>query len=334
MSKFCSDFVLVLFLMTCYIGRVAGNDPSDTTASGFSGNPLIRSLYTADPAALVYSDTFFIYTGHDEQAEATEGYVMHDWHVFSSVDLINWHDHGAVLNVTNFTWAQADAWAGQCIEKSGKFYWYVPMSHKTIPGFSIGVAVSDHPTGPFVDAKGSALITNDMTTNVTIHWDDIDPAVFINNDGQAYLYWGNRSCKWAKLKENMIEIDGPIHSIDLPTFTEAPWLHKRGDMYYLSYASGWPEYIDYAISDSPEGPWSYKDRLNEYVPNCSTNHQSIVEFRGEWYFVYHNGNLPAGGNFRRSVCLDKLYYNTDGSIQPIVQTIRGVPEKSEKNTME
>ncbi len=301
-------------------------DPSDTLTPGYSGNPLIRQMFTADPAALVYSDTFYIYTGHDEQAMGVEGYFMRDWHVFSSVDLINWYDHGAVLRVSDFSWARADAWAGHCVEKDGKFYWYVPMNHNSIEGFSIGVAVSDHPAGPFVDAKGSALITNDMTTNLSILWDDIDPAVFVDDDGQAYIYWGNSSCKYAKLKSNMIELDGPIQYITLPMFTEAPWVHKRNGLYYLSYASRWPEYIDYATGPGPEGPWTHRGRLNDYVENCSTNHQAILEFNGEWYFVYHNGSLPTGGDFRRSVCLDRLYYNDDGTMQEIVQTIRGVPE--------
>jgi hypothetical protein len=301
-------------------------DPGDTITPGYSGNPVIRTMFTADPAALVHNDTFYIYTGHDEQAYGLEGYVMRDWHVFSSDDMVNWHDHGAVLKVNDFSWARADAFAGQCVEKDGKFYWYVPMSHKTINGFAIGVAVAVHPTGPFTDAIGAALITNNMTTNISITWDDIDPSVFIDDDGQAYLYWGNSSCKYVKLKENMIEIDGPIHYVSLPLFTEAPWLHKRNDMYYLSYASGWPEYIDYATSSDPEGPWTHRGRLNDYAENCSTNHQSILEFRGDWYFVYHNGVLPTGGDYRRSVCIDKLFYNEDGSIQPIIQSVRGVPE--------
>lgn len=156
-------------------------------------------------------------------------------------------------------------------------------------------------------------------------WDDIDPTVWINEDGQAYLIWGNRQCYYAKLKKNMIELDGPIHLIDLPDFTEAPWIHKRGEWYYLSYATGFPEKIAYAMSRSIEGPWEYKGILNELAGNCNTNHQSIIEFKGNWYFIYHNGGInTAGGSFRRSVCIDRLFYNEDGTIQRIKMTTEGV----------
>jgi beta-xylosidase len=132
----------------------------------FAANPVIQHMFTADPAALVYNDRVYIYTGHDEAAEGHDSFVMRDWHVFSSSDMVNWTDHGAVLRVSDFSWASADAWAGHCVYRDGKFYWYVPMSHKTINGFSIGVAVSDSPTGPFQDARGSAIITNNMTTDI------------------------------------------------------------------------------------------------------------------------------------------------------------------------
>ncbi|WNH10584.1 family 43 glycosylhydrolase [Thalassobellus suaedae] len=128
----------------------------------------------------------------------------------------------------------------QVVERNGKFYWFVSTEHGSIPGKAIGVAVSDSPTGPFVDAKGSALVTNNMTTNWTgISWDDIDPTVWIDDDGQAYIFWGNQHCYYAKLKDNMIELDGDIMHVDLPDFTEAPWIHKRGDWYYLTYSAWW-----------------------------------------------------------------------------------------------
>jgi len=319
MARF-GNVILILILVAA-----AKAQSTHLPVEEYSGNPVIRHIFTADPAALVYNDTFWLYTGHDEQAEGVEGYLMRNWHVFSSVDLITWHDHGAVLKVSDFAWARADAFAGQCVEKNGKFYWYVPMSHLSVNGFAIGVAVADHPAGPFTDARGSALITNDMTTDVSITWDDIDPSVFIDDDGQAYIFWGNTSLKWAKLLDNMTDLGSIIHYISLPLFTEAPWVHKRNGMYYLSYASGWPEYIDYATASGPEGPWTYRGRLNGYVSNSSTNHQSIVQYRNEWYFVYHNGALSTGGSFRRSVCIERLYYNEDGTISQIEQTSTGVP---------
>lgn len=295
------------------------------TATAFGGNPIISHIFTADPAAMVYNGRVYLYTGHDEQTVRGDGFLMKEWHVFSSADMVNWTDHGPMLKLSDFRWAQANAWAGQCIERNGKFYWYVPMSHQNIEGFAIGVAVADSPTGPFKDARGSALITNNMTRDVTISYDDIDPTVFIDDDGQAYLYWGNTRCNVIKLKDNMIEVEGSYMDVPgLRGFTEAPYIHKRNGIYYMSYAAGYPETIDYATSNSPLGPWTYRGRINDLIPNSPTNHQSIIEFNNQWYFFYHNAGLPTGGEFRRSVCLDYLKYNSNGTIQKVVQTQKGV----------
>lgn len=287
-------------------------------------NPVIRDVFTADPAAIVHNDTFYLYTGHDEQQQGVEGFLMNDWLIFSTTDMINWQDHGAGLRATDFEWASGQAWAAHVTERDGKFYWYVTVEHGSIPGKSIGVAVADSPTGPYTDALGEALITNDMTTHTDISWDDIDPAVFVDDDGAAYLYWGNTVLKYAKLKDNMIELDGPIQTIDVPQFTEGPWVFKRDDLYYLIYSARFPEEIDYATAPDPEGPWTHRGLLNGLVPNSPTNHQAVLEYKGDWYFVYHNGKLPGGGEFRRSVCIDYLYFNEDGTLKPIRQTNAGV----------
>ena len=292
-----------------------------------SANPAITDVLTADPAALVYRDTVYLYTGHDEAPENEARYVMKHWLCFSSTDMVHWTAHGSPLGVTDFKWAKSDAWAGQVIERKGKFYWYVPMSHATIPGFAIGVAVADSPTGPFKDARGSALITNDMTTDVSIAWDDIDPAVFIDDDGQAYLFWGNQRCRYVKLKENMIEFAGEFHTIppaELTDYTEAPWVHKRGNLYYLSYAYGFPEKTAYATAPAITGPWTFRGVIAEIAGNSNTIHQAIIDYKGRWYFIYHNGGTPMGGSFRRSVCIDDLDYNADGTIQRVRQTSEGV----------
>ncbi|MFV0521416.1 MAG: glycoside hydrolase family 43 protein [Mangrovibacterium sp.] len=289
-------------------------------------NPIIKDKYTADPAALVYQDSVYLYAGHDQAPPGKEFYEINEWLVYSSADLVNWKEHPVPLKPSDFSWAAHSAWASEVVEKDGKFYWYVTVEHGSISGKSIGVAVSDNPTGPFKDAIGKALITNNMTTNKTqISWDDIDPTVFIDDDGQAYMYWGNTVCYWVKLKNNMIELDDPIHSIDLPNFTEAPYIHKRGDWYYLSYAYQFPEKTAYAMSKSITGPWEYKGILNELAGNSNTNHQSIIEFNNHWYYIYHNGAIqPHGGSFRRSVCIDKLYYNEDCTIKRIIMTSEGI----------
>lgn len=295
-------------------------------ATAQAANPLFKDVLTGDPAAMVHGDTVYLYTGHDEAKDNTTFYEMHKWLVFSSTDMVNWKEHGSKLSVKDFKWAKGDAWAAHVVEKDGKFYWYVTVRHATINGFAIGVAVADSPLGPFKDALGKALVTNDMTTGTHIDWDDLDPAAFVDDDGQAYLFWGNTKPYYAKLKDNMIELDGEIHDIaGLPNFTEALYVHKRGEYYYLSYAMGFPEKIGYAMSKSITGPWEYKGILNELAGNSNTNHQSIIEFKGRSFFIYHNGShIPDGGSFRRSVNIDDLYYNADGTIKRIIMTTEGV----------
>lgn len=290
-------------------------------------NPIVKDTYTADAAAIVYNDTVYLYAGHDQAPNDFNFYKMNEWLVYSSSDMVNWEAHPVPLKPTDFKWASGEAWASQVTERNGKFYWYVTVEHGSIHGKSIGVAVSDSPLGPFEDALGKALVTNDMTTQTSISWDDIDPTVWIDNDGQAYLFWGNTVCKYAKLKDNMIEFDGPIETIDLPNFTEAPWIHKKGDWYYLSYAYQFPEKIAYAMSKSITGPWEFKGILNELAGNSNTNHQAIIEFKGKDYFIYHTGGIqPNGGSFRRSVCIDRLYYNEDGTMKRVVMTSEGIQQ--------
>lgn len=307
-----NNFIALALLLLC-VGAATGQ------------NPIITDKFTADPAAIVHDETVYLYAGHDEAAEDFHFYNMKEWLVYSSTDMVTWQEHPVPLKVSDFEWARADAWASHVIERNGKFYWYVTVSHDAIEGKAIGVAVSDSPTGPFKDARGSALITNDMTKATDISWDDIDPVVYIDDTGQAYMFWGNTVCYYAKLKDNMIELDVPIMTIDLPHFTEAPWVHKQGDWYYLSYAYQFPEKIAYAMSKSIEGPWEFKGILNELAGNSNTNHQAIIDFKGKSYFIYHNGGIqPFGGSFRRSVCIDYLYYNPDGTLKRVVMTSEGV----------
>ena len=300
------------------------------SGNSFAQNPIITDMFTADPAPLVHSETVYLYTSHDTATVSDTNYKMPDWYVFSSKDMVNWTNHGSPLSPKSFSWATGDAYAAQCIERNGKFYWYVSTFHKkdenSNGGAAIGVAVSDSPTGPFKDAIGKALIVNEMTTDQKHTWDDIDPTVFIDDDGQAYMYWGNGSCRMVKLKENMIELDGPITTFNPKNYIEGPWVYKRNNLYYLVYASAGtkPEMIEYCTATSPEGPWEYRGIIQENVPNSFTTHPGIVAFKGKSYFMYHNGALPTGGSYRRSICIDYMYYNEDGSIQKIVQTKEGV----------
>jgi beta-xylosidase len=302
-----------------------------SSTAAVARNPLFEHVFTADPAALVDGDTVWLYTGHDEAPNNDVFFEMHDWLAFSSKDMVNWKEHGPIMRADDFDWATGNAWASHMVKKDGRYWFYTTVRHDdSKPGFAVGVAVSDSPTGPFVDARGSALITNDMTTQTPNDWDDIDPAVFIEENGEAYLFFGNLVPKYVKLKDNMTELDGPIKVIDVPHFTEAAWVHRKGEHYYLSYACFFPEKICYAMSDSIHGPWEYKGILNEIAGNTETNHQSIIEFGGKNYFIYHTGAVPprdgepSGGRFRRSVSIDRLYYNEDGTLKRVIMTSEGI----------
>ncbi|RYF93099.1 MAG: glycoside hydrolase [Chitinophagaceae bacterium] len=280
-------------------------------------NPVIRNKYTADPVALVHEDRVYLYTGHDEAPAGSAGYLMKDWLCFSSDDMVNWIEHPVPLKALDFNWAKGDAYASEVIYRNNQFYWYVAVTHAGIKGKAIGVAVSDKPEGPFRDAIGAALITNDMTTATDIEKDDIDPTVLIDDDGQAYLFWGNTVCYYVKLKHNMLELDGEISTIPLPDFSEGPFIYKREQWYYLLYGYGMPEKVAYSMSRNIHGPWEFKGVIKDLLENCETNSPAIVDFRGRSYFLYHNAGLENGDSHHRSVCIDDLHFNSDGTIRPM-----------------
>lgn len=290
-----------------------------------AANPLFPKLFTADPAAYVDNGTVYLYVGHDQASPTDKDYVMKEWRVFSSCDMKNWTDRGSPLAPSAFKWAigKVDAWAADVTKRDGKYYFYATVDHASIPGRAIGVAVSDKPEGPFVDARGSALITNDMTLESNIAWDDIDPAIFQDDDGQVYLYWGNSVLKYAKLKPNMIELDGPIHTVGVERFTEASYLHKHNGTYYLSYSREFPEETGYMTGPTATGPWKYQSVIMSKNQKVKTIHQAIVEFNGKNYIFYHNAKLPGGGEYRRSVAVEEFAYNADGTIPFIKQTKEG-----------
>ena len=293
-----------------------------------TGNPIIRHKFTADPTVLVFEDTVYLYTGHDTPADGKEDYVMNNWLCFSSKDLVNWHEHPCPLKATDFSWAKGNAFASKVIEKDNKFYWYAAVSHASIEGMAIGVAVADHPTGPFKDAKGIALISQDMIPPTANKKANLDPTVLIDDDGQAYMLWGNLSCYIAKLTGDMTAIDSAIQTILLPSFQEGAHVHKRDDWYYLCYGYGSPEKIGYAMSRNINGLWKFTGILNEVAENCETNRPAIIDFKGKSYLFYHNGTLKGGGSHRRSVCIDYLFYNRDGTIKPVIMTVKGVEKAS------
>ncbi|WP_345954345.1 family 43 glycosylhydrolase [Mucilaginibacter sp. PAMB04168] len=430
-------------------------------------NPIIQTIYTADPAPMVYKDTLFLYAGHDE--DKSTWFTMNDWHVYATTDMVNWTDRGVGLSLKAFSWAAKDAWAGQCVPRNGKFYWYVPVNAKN-GGMSIGVAVSDSPTGPFKDVLGKPMVSGG--------WGYIDPSVFIDDDGQAYLYWGNPHLYYVKLNKDMTSYDQTVGIVKVPltdegfklrilnakktfawaqsingleshsvknatdnkyywyvsavdkatqqqvigvavgekaigpfrdvlgkpliaehtggerinptvitdadkqpwltwgnsalwqvklnkdmisydqsagiqpvpankrdwvtekihatanstekritTYEEGPWLYKRKGLYYLLYpAGGVPEHLAYSTSSSPIGPWTYRDTIMAVIGKggAFTNHPGLVDFKGKSYLFYHNGALPGGGGFTRSVCVDELKFDAKGAIIRIEPSVAGI----------
>ena len=294
-------------------------------SAAFAANPLTTDFYSADAAALVHNDSLFIFAGHDEQGPQgnnNKAFIMNDWHVLVTDDMEHYHDYGAVLSVKTFKWANASAFAGHCEYRNGKFYWYVAVHHGTIKengseGFAIGVAVADHPSGPWKDAIGQALITDNTPNDVKLN---IDPAIFYDGN-DIWMYWGSWNAgRRVKLKENMIELAGTPEDIKIKDFFEAPWMHYFRGNYYFSYASGYPSTTNYSMAPSINGPWTQKGVINDKMDNSETNHQAIFKYLGHWYFMYHGANSPGGWTYRRSVNIDYLYYDRDGLIQKIKHT--------------
>lgn len=282
--------------------------------------PIVQTNFTADPAPLVHDGVVYLYTSHDEDdAPAGQGrFRMLDWRCYTSTDLVNWTDRGAVASLATFPWAvqSNDAWAPQVVERAGKFYLYVPISAPGWPKNVIAVAVADNPLGPFKDALGRPLI--DKSEGY------IDPTVHIDDDGQAYLYFGNPHLCYVKLNEDMVSYTGNI--VREPTkpdnYQEGPWFYKRGGHYYMAYASTCcPEGIGYAMSERPTGPWTYKGYIMRPDKRSTGNHPGIIDYKGGSYVFGFNYKL----NFaitpthheRRSVCVAKLAYESDGTIREL-----------------
>lgn len=299
-------------------------------------NPVVQTNFTTDPAPMVHNDTLYVYTGHDE--DGADFFWMQEWRVYSTTDMVNWTDHGSPLAIEDFEWADDRAWAPQCIERDGKFYFYVPLHSKLTNTMAIGVAVGDTPVGPFRDAIGHPLVDGS--------WDYIDPTVFIDDDSQAYLYWGNPEIYYVKLNKDMVSFDGEVCKVEQTVegfgapgpkervksteykdmYTEGPWFYRRGDKYYLLYAAGGvPEHIAYSMSDSPTGPWRYMGEIMPLSDTGSfTNHCGVTDYKGRSYFFYHTGKLPRGGGFGRSIAVEEFSYKPDGTFPIIMPTDSGV----------
>ena len=322
--------------------------------------PLFQTKYTADPSPLVVGDTLFLYTSHDASPEDipdlneqnSAGFFMYDWLLWSTTDMVNWTEHGAVASLKDFAWRSREngAWAIQTVERNGKYYLYAPLH-----GHGIGVLVSDSPYGPFRDPLGEPLVWQKE------HWDDIDPTVFTDDDGQAYMYWGNPHVYYTKLNNDMISTQGDIYvlnpkdgvmrpvkeegaKIDLrapwsekatwtvKNYQEGPWLYKRNGHYYLGYATTCcPEALGYAMSDSPTGPWEWKNYIMKPTERDRGNHPGICDFKGHSYIFGQDYDLMHLETFvhheRRSVSATEIEYNADGTIKEVPYWLDQEPMK-------
>lgn len=295
------------------------------------GNPIFTDTWTADPAPVVVGNRVYVYTGHDdvidgEKNDLPGGYKIVSWRCYSSDDLYNWISHGDVLRPEQFPNGLAgSAWAAQVAHKNGKFYYYCTFRDTKNGGNSIGVAVADSPVGPFVPQAKPVVI--DSETSGRSGWNDIDPTVLIDDDGTAWLAWGHTNCYLAKLKDNMIEKDGEIIPLQMESYIEGPWLYKRKGLYYMIYAGRGGqggEAINYATAEKITGPWTYRGRVAGSSKNSFTSHPGVVDFKGRTFFFTHNGMLDTdgrkGGSMRRSVCMDEMFFNEDGTIKEVVLT--------------
>ena len=306
-------------------------------------NPIIHNQFCADPTARVFNGKVYLYPSHDinppkplPEGVREDWFCMEDYHVFSSENLTDWKDHGVIINQKDVPWGNPGAysmWAPDCVERNGKYYFYFPDAPKDGHGFTIGVAIADKPEGPFTPVK-----TNIQGVG------GIDPCVLLASDGNAYLFWGPGRC--AKLKDNMIEIedDTPVETIkfgerefqmsgvnclkDLPSRqAEGPFAFEYNGNFYLTYpyVRENTEVLGYAMSKHPMGPYEYKGLImKEHANGCWTNHHSIVNFKGQWYLFYHQNDYSPNDDKRRSVRIEKLYFNPDGTIKEVTPTLRGV----------
>jgi Glycosyl hydrolases family 43/Carbohydrate binding module (family 6) len=300
------------------------------TTAATAQNPFITNQFTADPTARVFGNRVYVYPSHDIPCGPGRGrigwFCMEDYHVFSSANLTDWTDHGVIVTQNRVPWVKPDSysmWAPDCILRNGKYYFYFPTTPQDTTingrGFSIGVAVADKPTGPFVPQPAPIQGVR-----------GIDPNVFIDKDGQAYLYWSQQHIYAAKLKENMLELaSAPVILGELPSqgLKEGPYLFERAGVYYLTYphVANKTERLEYATGTSPLGPFQVAGVIMDESPTgCWTNHHSIVEYNRQWYLFYHHNDLSPGFDKNRSIRLDSLFFQPDGRIRKVVPTLRGV----------
>jgi beta-xylosidase len=288
-------------------------------AAPVADNPIVKNQFVADPSAHAFNGRVYLYLTNDSGNDG-KYWNSRDWRALSSADMKRWTDHGSIFSVAGFKWAKALAWAPAAAHRGGWYYLYLPVDRT-----KIGVARSKSPVGPFKDARGGPII--DTARDANTGKEPIDPMVFVDRDGQSYMYFGSRTPKVVRLAPDMVRTAEPIKDVKIENSTvkygEAPWLHRRGDVYYFSYSTGWPGQIAYATGSSPMGPFTHRGIVLDKV-NTVTNHQAIVEHGGQWYLFYHHNALPGGGEHKRSTAVERLVHLADGSIRKVTPTKEGL----------
>ncbi len=301
-------------------------------STAFADYPIVSNRYLADPTSVVTEDRVYIYCSNDDESPVEGGYNIPNVVCVSSSDMKNWTDHGIVFDAARDTsWAKK-TWAPAGIERNGKFYLYFGNS-----GANIGVVAGDSPLGPFKDVLGGPLLTHSTPgVQPAEHMWLFDPGVFIDDDGQAYVYFGGNgddNVRVAKLNEDMVSIDGDVIKMHAPNFFEAAWVYKVEDTYYFSYSTT-PKAemrIDYMTSKHPTEGFEYAGVVADQPPlNNNNNHAAQFKFKDKWYHVYHNrvvateAGIPTA--FRRNIALEEFAYNADGSIIKVEYTTDGVEQ--------
>ena len=312
--------------------------------AAYASDPLVVTSFTPDPAPYVHGDTVYLFTGHDEDDALY--FKMKDWQLFSTTDMLNWTYRGTPISTATFAWAEQgdNAWAAQAIERDGRWYWYICAGDTARRGLhSIGVAVADHPEGPYTDPLGKPLVPG-----TTLGF--IDPSVMIDDDGQAWLFWGNNGLWYAPLGRDMVSLAGPVREVPglndpaafgpmrekmdyasgrrmmKTNYEEGPWAFKRNGIYYLVYAAGGvPEHMAYSYAKDVNGPWTYGGRIIDESPGSFTIHGGSIEVAGRNFMFYHNGLAPNGGGFRRSTTVEEFEWQGDSL--PFIPHTKGRPEK-------
>lgn len=322
--------------------------PRQQTSFQSPGNPILGngSVYSADPAPFVVGNTVYILSGRDEASATTNDFIMNEWQVFEAVNPSpaggTWTLHTNVARPQSvFAWAQTGgAYASQILQgPDGRFYLFASakQSGGASDPFSIGVAVSSSPTGPFVDAHPSGPIVSQRVPSPGNSIHNIDPTVLVDK-GRAYMYWGSFSqLRGVELRADMTTVVGtPVSVGGLTGYFEAPWFLKRGQTYYMLYAANnaganspctptsYHACIAYGTASNPLGPWTFRGVILSVV-SSTTSHPGTYELNGSWYLVYHTADAVNGGHFRRSIAFDRLEWDDSASppkIQPIQQTWR------------